>query len=53
MYGITEVFVKHKYYSELRVKLIKKDGNKTVLCQYLGDSVKEVCDYETDKNYIL
>jgi len=38
-YGITEVFVKHDYYSELRIKILKKEGNHFFLCEDLGDKI--------------
>lgn len=48
-YGVTEVFVKHDYYSSLRVKLIRKDGDKITLCQYLGDRIEDIGTLNTDK----
>lgn len=48
-YGVTEVFVKHDYYSSLRIKLIRKDGNKIMLCQYMGDHVDDIEEIKTDK----
>jgi len=39
-YGITEVFVKHDYYSELRIKILKKDGDRLFLCEDLGDKIE-------------
>jgi len=39
-YGITEVFVKHDYYSELRIKILKKDSDRFFLCEDLGDKIE-------------
>jgi PBSX family phage terminase large subunit len=39
-YGITEVYVKHDYYSELRIKILKKDGDSLFLCEDLGDKLE-------------
>ena len=46
-YGITEVYVKHDYYSELRVKLIRVVNNQTYLYKDEGDYLSEVCLYDT------
>jgi PBSX family phage terminase large subunit len=48
-YGITEVFVKHDYYSELKIKYIKKEGGKTFLFKDLGDRLEKVRPYKTQK----
>lgn len=45
-YGVTEVFVKHDYYSELRIKILKKDGNRFFLCEDLGDKINVKKDEE-------
>lgn len=46
-YGITEVFVKHDYYSELRVKILKKTNDTFILCKDDGDSLVEIQEYKT------
>jgi len=46
-YGITEVYVKHDYYSELRVKLIRIVNNQTYLYNDEGDYLSEVSLYDT------
>lgn len=46
-YGITEVFVKHDYYSELRVKILKKTNDTFILCKDDGDSLVEIQNYST------
>lgn len=48
-YGVTEVFVKHDYYSKLRIKLVRKVNGKLFLCQYLGNQIKEIKQIKTDK----
>ena len=48
-YGITEVFVKHDFYSELKIKYIKKEGGKTFLFKDLGDRLEKVKPYKTEK----
>lgn len=48
-YGVTEVFVKHDYYSSLRIKLIRKYEDKVMLCHYLGDRIEEIEPIEVDK----
>lgn len=48
-YGVTEVFVKHDYFSSLRIKLVRREEDKIILCHYLGDSVKDVEEIQTDK----
>jgi len=51
-YGVTEVFIKHWYFSNLRIKLVKRENDRLILCQYLGDHVVEIKDIETtDKVY--
>lgn len=49
IYGLTEVFVKHEYYSSLRIKLVKRVGDLLMLHQYLGDRVEEMYAIETTK----
>lgn len=39
-YGVTEVYVKHDYFSELRIKILKKLGNEFFLCEDLGDKIE-------------
>jgi len=39
-YGVTEVFVKHDYYSELRIKILKKEGGRFFVCEDLGDRLE-------------
>lgn len=48
-YGVTEVFVKHDYYSKLRIKLVRKVDDRIYLCHYKGDSIVEVEQITTDK----
>ncbi len=48
-YGVTEVFVKHDYFSNLRVKLIRRVDERIILCEYLGDSVSEIEEIATDR----
>lgn len=48
-YGVTEVFIKHQFYSNLRVKLIRKDGENTILCHYIGDDIIDIAPYPTQK----
>jgi phage terminase large subunit len=49
MYGVTEVFVKHDYYANLRVKIIKREGNALFLCEYKGDKIEVKEEIKTDK----
>jgi len=46
-YGITEVFVKHDYFSKLRVKIVRQDGDKLYLQNYLGDRIEDVEEVNT------
>jgi hypothetical protein len=46
-YGITEVFVKHDYFSKLRVKIVRQDGDKLYLQNYLGDRIEDVKELNT------
>ena len=46
-YGITEVFIKHDYFSKLRVKIVRKDGEKLHLQNYLGDTIEDVGEITT------
>ena len=48
-YGVTEVFVKHDYYSSLRIKLVRKEKDKIMLCHYMGDKVEDIEEIQTDK----
>ena len=48
-YGVTEVFIKHDYYSKLRVKMCRVENGKTILLKYLGDSFFDVREINTDK----
>ena len=48
-YGVTEVFVKHDYYSELRIKIIKKGINTTFLYIDEGSQLTEIGEYITNK----
>lgn len=48
-YGVTEVFIKHEYYSDLKIKVVKKSGDDFVLCKDEGDSLTELGIYNTDK----
>ena len=36
-YGVTEVFVKHDYFSSLRIKLVEKVNDKLFLYEDKGD----------------
>ena len=47
-YGVTEVYVKHNFYSNLRIKLCRTDENgQVILCKDLGDHCEEVEPIET------
>lgn len=47
-YGITEVFVKHDYFSSLRVKLLKeKENGQLILLEDNGDFLREIKTIET------
>ena len=48
-YGITEVYVKHDYYSELRIKILKKDGGRFFLCEDLGDKLEVKEEFVNNK----
>lgn len=48
-YGVTEVFVKHDYYSELRIKVLKQTESGFILCSDEGDYLKEIKPFETSK----
>lgn len=48
-YGVTEVFIAHDYYAALRIKLLKKNGEKFILLENQGDYLKEICEITTDK----
>lgn len=48
-YGVTEVFVKHDHYANLRIKLLKKTDDGYILLQDNIDTVKEVEIIKTDK----
>jgi len=48
-YGLTEVFVKHDYYSKLRIKIVKKQDDKLILLKYTGDELQEVSEVQTTK----
>jgi PBSX family phage terminase large subunit len=53
-YGVTEVFLKHDYFSTLKIKILKNKGGKTFLCEDLGDSLVEKNEYKTtNKTYPL
>jgi hypothetical protein len=59
-YGITEVFIKHDYFSKLRVKIVRKDGEKLFLQNYLGDTIEDVEEitttqklYDIPENFLL
>ena len=48
-YGVTEVFIKHDYYSKLKIKfLLERDGN-LILLQDKGDKFLELGVIETEK----
>lgn len=48
-YGVTEVFVKHDYYSNLKIKFLKEVNGSLFLLQDFGDKFKEVKEITTDK----
>jgi len=48
-YGVTEVFVKHDYYSNLKIKFVKKVGSSLLLLKDHGDKFTEVKEITTDK----
>ena len=48
-YGVTEVFIKHEYFSELKIKIVKKDNDKLILCKDVGEELIEVSVVDTDK----
>lgn len=48
-YGVTEVFIKHDYFSELKIKVVKKDKDVLTLCKDTGEELVDVCLIETDK----
>lgn len=48
-YGLTEVFVKHDYYSSLRIKIVRRDGEKLWLCEYLGDKINDIEEIVTNR----
>lgn len=48
-YGVTEVFVFHDYYSSLRVKLLRKEGDNLVLLKDSGSEFTDVKYIETEK----
>jgi PBSX family phage terminase large subunit len=48
-YGITEVYVKHDYYSELRIKILKKKGGRFFLCEDLGDKLEVKEEFVNNK----
>jgi PBSX family phage terminase large subunit len=59
-YGITEVFIKHDYFSKLRIKIVRKDGEKLVLQSYTGDSIEDIEEittvqklYDIPENFLL
>ena len=49
-YGITEVYVKHDYFSSLRVKLIKKDSKGNLFLLKIGENgLDVVSEIKTEK----
>lgn len=48
-YGVTEVFVKHDYFSSLRIKLVEKVNDKLFLYEDKGDKCVLVREIETAK----
>jgi PBSX family phage terminase large subunit len=59
-YGITEVFIKHDYFSKLRIKIVRKDGEKLVLQSYTGDAIEDIEEittvqklYDIPENFLL
>jgi len=48
-YGVTEVFVKHDYYSELKIKVLKKTERGLILCKDNAEYLEEVEIYQTEK----
>lgn len=48
-YGVTEVFVKHDYFSSLRVKLLKEKEGELFLLEDKGDHLTEVQKIDTEK----
>lgn len=48
-YGVTEVFVKHDYYSNLKIKFLKKVGSSFVVLKDHGDKFTEECQINTSK----
>tara|TARA_R100000541_G_scaffold20190_1_gene30040 strand:+ start:6729 stop:8096 length:1368 start_codon:yes stop_codon:yes gene_type:complete len=52
-YGITEVFVKHDFYSSLKIKFIKEENGKTYLLKDLGDKFSVVKEISNTKKVYL
>ncbi|WP_295677354.1 hypothetical protein [uncultured Empedobacter sp.] len=48
-YGVTEVFVKHDYFSSLRIKLVEKVNGKLFLYEDKGDKCKLIEEIQSDK----
>lgn len=48
-YGVTEVFVKHDYYSSLRIKLVEKVNDKLFLYEDNGDGCSLIEEIFTEK----
>lgn len=48
-YGVTEVFIKHDYFSSLRIKFIKKTDNGLILLNDKGDKFEEIKHITTKK----
>jgi PBSX family phage terminase large subunit len=48
-YGVTEVFVKHDYYCELKIKVLRKDNNDYFLCQDNGECLVDLYKFNTKK----
>jgi len=48
-YGVTEVFVKHDYFSSLRIKLVEKVNDKLFLYEDKGDRCKLIEEIQSNK----
>jgi len=52
LYGVTEVFIKHDYFSNLKIRIVRKEGERFFLQEYLGDKLNEIEEIEvTEKLY--
>jgi PBSX family phage terminase large subunit len=48
-YGVTEVFIKHDYYCELKIKILRKDNQDYILCEDTGESLVDLYKYNSTK----